>query len=169
MKAPYDLYENGFEYIRLENLKLGNLPKKLKVADDELVLKPEFHISLVWVGRLSEMVDAQNKEKIQDEMIKAFDQFTEEYLLRNYEFTEELRLVKKGNQKTIIAMAEVPNLDIFFEGLRQKYEVEFPLQPTHITLYTLPTDKIGIGILSHNELEKYSEPIDIPGIKKLLY
>lgn len=165
MREPYDFYENGFGYIRLENLKFSGLPEKIVVDGDELVVKAEFHISLVWAGRLSGMIDEKNKDKIKNEMIEEFEKFTENNSLENYELTGELRLVKKADRKTIIAMAKVPNLDIFFEKLSQKYGVELPVQPTHITLYTLPSDKIGIGILSNEELQRISRIIGIPDIK----
>lgn len=165
MKLPYDLYEKGFGYIRLENLELGELPKDLAVDGDELVLKPEFHISLVWAGRLAEMIDIQNKDKIKIEIIQEFEKFTKEKSLVDYELTGELRLVEKGSQKTIIAMAKVMNLEAFFMRLNQKYGSKLPLQPAHITLYTLPTDKIGIGILSDEELQRISKVIEIPDIK----
>lgn len=165
MKLPYDLYEKGFGYIRLENLELGELPKKLTVDGDELVLKPEFHISLVWAGRLAEMIDIQNKDKIKIEIIQEFEKFTKEKSLVDYELTGELRLVEKGSQKTVIAMAKVMNLEAFFMRLNQKYGSKLPLQPAHITLYTLPTDKIGIGILSDEELQRISKVIEIPDIK----
>lgn len=168
MQLPYDFYENGFGYIRLENLSLGKLPQKLEINGDELVLKPEFHISLVWAGRLSEIIDVQNKDKIKNEIIREFEKYTEEKSLADYKLTGELRLVEKDSQKTVIAMAKVANLEAFFMKLNQKYNTKLPLQPAHITLYTLPTDKIGIGILSEEELQKYSSTIDIPEIKSTL-
>jgi hypothetical protein len=165
IKAPYDFYENGFGYIRLENLTLGNLPKKLKIDGDELVIKPEFHISLVWAGKLSEMIDKHSQEKIKNEIINKFNKFTDENSLQKYKLTNELRLVKRGSQKTIIIMANVPNLERFFKKLSHEYGVELPLQPTHVTLYTLPADKVGIGILSTEELQRISSIIEIPDIK----
>lgn len=168
MRSAYGLNQYGGGYLQLVDLNLGKLPQRITVEDDEMTIKNEFHISLVWASRLSEMVDKQNKDKIKAEMIEDFEKFTEEYSLEDYELAKELRLVKKGNQKTIIAMAEVPNLDIFFKKLSQKYGVKLPLQPTHITLYTLPTDKIGIGILSNEELQKYSKPIDVPSLRELI-
>ncbi len=168
MKAPYNLYENGFGYIRLENLKLAKLPKTLLIENDEMIIKNEFHISLVWIGRLSAMVDQQNKDKIKKEMIEEFEKFTRQHSLSEYKLTKELRLVKKGDQKTIIAMAKLPNIDHFFKVLSKRYGLKLPIQPTHITLYTLPEDKIGIGILSEIELNKWSEPIQIPELQILL-
>ncbi|HEX5797038.1 MAG TPA: hypothetical protein VFX86_01460 [Candidatus Saccharimonadales bacterium] len=169
MKAPFDFYENGFGYIRLENLKLNEeLPDTITVESDEMVKKPEFHISLVWVGRLAGMINEDDQEVISVEMIKEFEKFIKKYSLTDYKLTRELRLVRKGEQKTVIAMVSMPNLDIFFEKLSKKYDVNLPVQPTHITLYTLPTDKIGIGILSFGELDTYSEPINITELQSLL-
>ena len=168
MKSTYGLNTYGDGYLQLINLKLGELPKTIEVEGDKMIIKNEFHISLVWIGRLSKMVDERNKDKIKLEMIEEFERFTENNSLIDYKLTGELRLVKKDGLKTVIAMAEVPNLNIFLEKLSEKYGVKLPVQPTHITLYTLPEDKIGIGILSEEELQKYSTEIDIPEFQKLL-
>lgn len=168
MNLPYDYFENGYGYIRLENLQLEPLPDRLKMDGSELVIKPEFHISLVWVGRLKDMVNEPDKEKVKREMIGEFEEFVKEYPLDDYELTKELRLVRFEDRKSVIAMAEVPNIDRFFERLSRKYDVNLPFQPTHITLYTLPTDKIGIGLLSYGELDAYTEPIDLPEIQAAL-
>jgi hypothetical protein len=168
MKWPHDYFENGYGYIRLEDLNLGDLPRSIKVDGSELVIKPEFHISLVWVGRLKEMVNDPDKEKVKKEMIEEFEEFTKDQPLTDFVLTKELRLVRKEDRKSIIAMAEVPGIDAFFERLSRKYDVNLAVQPTHITLYTLPTDKIGIGILSYGELDAYSEPIDLPDLQGIL-
>lgn len=168
MKWPYNYFENGYGYIRLEDLKLGKLPNTIKVDGSELVVKLEFHISLVWVGKLKEMVGEPDKEKVKQEMVREFEEFIKEYPLDDYTFTKELRLVRFEGRKSVIAMAEVPNIDRFFERLSRKYDTNLPVQPTHITLYTLPTDKIGIGLLSYGELNSYSEPIDLPEIQDIL-
>lgn len=166
---PYGLYENGFGYIRLEDLKLSNdFPDSIIIENDRMVKKSEFHISLVWVGRLSEMIDAANKDKIKEDMIEEFEKFSEFNSFEDYELTGELRLLKKSGLKTVIAMAKVPNLEKFFNKLSNKYGVKLPAQPTHITLYTLPADKIGIGILSEEELQEISEPVNIPKLQRLL-
>jgi hypothetical protein len=168
MKSAYKLTEYGDGYITLVDLNPGELPEKIKVGKDTLLRKEEFHISLVWIGRLSEMVDKRKKKKIKEEMIKEFEKFTKEHSLEDYILTKELRLVKQGGQKTVIVMANMPNIDLFFENLSRKYGVNLPVQPTHITLYTSPSDRIGIGILSYGELSAISEPIDIPELRELL-
>jgi hypothetical protein len=168
MKWPHDYFENGYGYIRLEDLKLGELPKSITVDGSELVIKPEFHISLVWVGSLKEMVNEPDKEKVKKEMIEEFEDFTKQNTMTDFVLTKELRLVRKEDRKSVIAMAEVPGIDAFFERLSRKYDVNLPVQPTHITLYTLPTDKIGIGILSYGELDAYTETIDLPNLQSIL-
>ena len=57
-------------------------------------------------------------------------------------------------------MTSLPGLEKFFAELQEKYGVKLPLQPTHITLYTLQPEA-GIGILSPHELERDSEVVDV--------
>jgi hypothetical protein len=75
--------------------------------------------------------------------------------------------VQRDEQKTLILMVEVPRLIDFFNQLERKYHKSLPLQPTHITLYTLPPDVIGIGILSQEELKRDSRPVPIPDFSSL--
>jgi hypothetical protein len=167
MKGPYKGYDIG--YIYLADLELGQLPEKIEVDGDTLLIKSEFHISLVCLKRLAPMIDEQNSQKITAEIIEAFENFTRKHPLTNYELLkDEMRLVKRDAQKTVIVMVKVPGLDMFFDKLRQKYKVDLPTQPTHITLYTLPPDTIGIGIVSDEMLQKQSVPIDLPELEKLL-
>lgn len=164
--SPYAGYDIHYMYLR--DLDLGELPTSIEVDGHTLILKSEFHISLVCAVRLAPLINKRGSDKVAAEIIEAFDGFVKEQPLTDYELSGELRLVKRDEKKTVIVMAKVPNLDKFFDSLRRKYNVDLPTQPTHITLYTLPPDNIGIGILSDEELRRDSIPVKIPELEKLL-
>jgi hypothetical protein len=65
-------------------------------------------------------------------------------------------------------MAEVPNLDKFFEKLRDKFHKDIPLQPTHLTLYVNRPER-GIGLLSDDELKRDTEPIEIVELENIKF
>lgn len=165
-QSPYAGYDINYTYLR--DLDLGELPASIEVDGDTLLLKSEFHISLVCAVRLAPLIDKQGSDKVAAEIIEAFNEFVQGQPLTDYEVSGELRLVKRDEKKTVIVMVKVPNLDKLFDDLRQKYNVDLPIQPTHITLYTLPPDNIGIGILSDEELQRDSVSIDLPQLKSLL-
>lgn len=165
MKKPYSVY-GGF-YIQLPDLEFDNLPEKIEIYGEKLVKKTEFHISLVWVNRLAELIDRNNMENIEAEIFEAFENFIKENSLSEFKITEQLRFVEKESLKTLITMVKVENIERFFNTLSNKYKINLPIQPTHITLYTLP-EQPGIGIFSEEELKEYSKPVKVPELNGLL-
>jgi hypothetical protein len=147
---------------------VGDIPRNLEVEDEKFIVKPEFHITLVAVRYIAEIIDKDNAEKLQLEIVGEFYKFTEKFPLTEYEILNDIRLVTAGENKTIVAMVNVKDIEKFFEILEKKYGKTLPKQPTHITLYTLPTDTIGIPIFSHEDLQKISKPIIIPEIQSLV-
>lgn len=65
-------------------------------------------------------------------------------------------------------MAALKGIDGLFDMLSQRHGVKIPVQPTHITLYTLPTETFGIPINSYERLEEISRPVDLPAIREVL-
>ena len=162
----YNNYENKF--IQLADLKLENLPESIEFEGDLFIIKSEFHITLLSVENAAKIIDASNFEILKLEIVNDFHNFVKETPLVDYELLEELRLVNVEGNKTIIVMTKLHGIENLFNTLSQKYGAEIPVQPTHITLYTLPPDTFGIPINSYEELEKISKPIEIPKLKTLL-
>ncbi len=57
-------------------------------------------------------------------------------------------------------------MEEFFDALEAAYEVSFPLQPAHITIYTLQPDN-GIGIFTEQELEDESFQVKLPELNHI--
>ena len=167
MTGEYSNYQDRF--ITLANLNLPELPKILEVSGDKLVIKPEFHIALLAVERVAEIINKASADMLRQEIVAEFDKFVKDRPLTDYELLPgDLRLVRVNGNKTIVVMAEMPRIQELFDTLGKKYKTELPAQPTHITLYTLPDDTFGIPIFSYDDLEKISQPIELPEIRELL-
>jgi hypothetical protein len=151
-------HNNG--YIALVNIELGDLPQKLSVGEHELVLKSEFHISLVCTKKIAVLIDPTRVDEIRAEIVESFKQFIQTTPLTDYEITNEFRLVKRDERVTLVVLVAVPGIEDFFAKLEEKYDKKIPVQVTHITLYTLQPE-VGIGILSLEELERDSEPVNV--------
>jgi hypothetical protein len=151
-------HNNG--YIALVNIELGDLPQKLSIGEYELVLKSEFHISLVCTKKIAVLIDPTRVDEIRAEIVESFKQFIQTTPLTDYEITNEFRLVKRDERVTLVVLAVVPGLENFFTELEERYGENIPVQVTHITLYTLQPEA-GIGIFSLEELERDSKPVDI--------
>ncbi len=166
MSDKYKNYDN--KNITLANLKIVGLPDSLEIGEDKFVVKSEFHITLLGVKSIADSIDSNGTEKLQQEIVDEFYNFVSETPLTEYKLSDELRLVNVKGNKTVVVLASVRGIEKLFKRLSEKYGVQPPVQPTHITLYTLPTDTIGIPISSYDELKEISEPIELPGIQKLL-
>lgn len=159
MKNVYLNYKNQF--ITLADLRVGNIPESLEFEGEKFIVKSEFHITLLAVKQIAEIIDQHNIEKLQSEIVQDFYAFVEEFPLTKYELLDDVRQVIVGDNKTIIVMAKLKGIEKLFEMLEKKYQKQLPVQPTHITLYTLPTDTFGIPILSYKELSEVSDSTDI--------
>lgn len=159
MITKYHNFDNG--YIGLVNLTLKNLPKTIEVKGHTLLLKDEHHISMMCVKRVAPFTNLSNQEAVQLQIVEDFKQFIKKYALTEFTLLPEFRFVEREEKKTVIVMVEVPHLEEFFNEIRLKYDTQHvPLQPTHITLYTLQPNA-GIGIFSEEELQD-SEPVILP-------
>ncbi|MDB5164066.1 MAG: hypothetical protein JWS12_684 [Candidatus Saccharibacteria bacterium] len=153
-------YQYGNGYIVLKDLVLAGLPQKIALLGHEFFPKSEFHISLVCVYKLAALIDPNNKPLIENQIVAEFTQFVQQHPLSTYTLTPNFRHVQRGEKQTLIVMATVAGLEDFFKTLSQKYGVELPLQPAHITLYSIKP-VTGIGILSPEELARDSHQVKI--------
>ncbi len=155
-------YEYGF--ITLSDIELSGLPEKLEIEGKTLIIKHEFHISLISPTEIAKLIDSSNIQNLEAEIISEFKTFEAEYDLSRYNPTNSFRLAKKEELMTVLQLVDVPNLSKFFDTLKAKYRVEIPLQPTHITLYTLQPNG-GIGMISKEQLNTYSKEVSLPELE----
>lgn len=159
MITDHHNYDNG--YIALVDLELANLPDQITVGNKILLKKSEFHISIMAIKNLAPLLNPDNVEAAAKQLKDDFVEFAKTHDLTQFSLTNEFRHVKRDERETVVAMVKLENLDALFSHLQQKYGIEFPLQPAHITLYTLQAEA-GIGILSYAELERDSVQIQLP-------
>lgn len=148
-------------YISLVNINLSRLPETIDIGRYTLLRKNEFHISLLCLKQLDEILDPDTVEAKKEVIKKTFLDFEKTHHLIDFELSGEYRLVKRGDRVTIVAMATVKYLEELFNEIRARTNLDFPTQPAHITIYTLQPEA-GIGLTSQEQVEKESEKIDIP-------
>jgi hypothetical protein len=166
MKYPYTLDKNSS--ILLCDVAISQLPDKIIFEGQELFVKDEFHITLAGATQLAKIISPDDESFVLDQIIHEFDEFIAETSLEEYKISNNFRFAEKDDRKTIIVMAEVPNIGKLFNRLEQKFSRDLPRQQTHVTLYRYPQDFIGIAIPSVEALENFSRPIEFPLLKELL-
>lgn len=162
MITPHHKHNNGYIYLVIKDFVA--LPDEVTVGQKTLYKKSEFHVSLMALKNLLPLINTVNTDVDEADLVQAFLDYQSSTDLSAFTPTQELRYVKRGERETVVAMVDVPNIDSLFQRLREKYNVDIPTQPTHITLYTLQPET-GIGILSQEELERDSCSIELPEIQ----
>lgn len=157
-------YDNG--YISLVNIELENAPDKTTVNGNELLKKSEFHVSIMAIKNLAPLLDPDNVGQASELLKQDFLDFTSTNDLTSFTLTGEYRLVTRDERVTVVAMVDLKGVEGLFQYLRQKHNIDFPTQPTHITLYTLQPEA-GIGILSQEQLETDSILVRVPELASL--
>jgi hypothetical protein len=160
LQPPYGYYDG---YIHLAGVRFKGLPEVININDFRLRLKSELHISLICVKRIVPMINEERTDELQAEILEAFQSFITKTPLDTFKPSKVFRLVERDERKTVVMMVEVPHLKEFFEMLSSKYDKRLPVQPTHITLYTLQHEA-GIGILTTEELERDSVQVEVEGL-----
>lgn len=145
-------------YTVLGNIKLKNLPKAIKVGSHSLVKKNELHITLVGAKALEYFPDDVDAA---EEIKQAVTDFAKEHDLTQFELLDDYRLVKRGDRVTLAVMVILNNMDRLYEYLNERFDLELPIQPGHITLYSLDPE-VGISINSYEQLEAETQKVDVP-------
>lgn len=159
MKKISEWHEYIAGYIVLANLQLDNLPEAITVDGTHYVKKSEFHVTLVCVKRIVEMLGAG--EDRAEEITELFKQFITTAPINKFNLLPEFRLVQRDERKTIVVMVHVENLKNFFDLLRKKYELDVPYQPAHVTIYSLQPE-VGISLSSEEDVRRDTKVAEIP-------
>ncbi len=98
---------------------------------------------------------------IEDEILSLFCAYAKDHEILFVRYTGEFRFAETMDRKTIVTLCEISNLDAFFAYAEQELKISIPLQPTHVTLYTLQPE-MGIGLNSEEEMQQKTQPIEVP-------
>ncbi|HSX28113.1 MAG TPA: peptide deformylase [Candidatus Saccharimonadales bacterium] len=158
VKTPYIKYHGS---VLLQDVTVLAIPETITVEGYTLHRKKEFHITLTNREKLAASIDPSRVAEIAKELEEEFKAYHAAHPVVEYELENTFYFVQSDSRKSVIAMAKVPALKGFFTRVRQKYGVNVPEQPTHVTLYTLLPDTVGIGLRSLQELHQLSTKIQL--------
>ena len=141
-------------------VQLYGLPEYVCVGDMTLLRKSAFHVSLICTGKICEK-EGMPAPQFHENILKDFEKFIKTKPVAFTRFTNEFRLVSEGEKRTIIAMCEVSNLNLFFDAVDEKYNLQLEYPPLHVTLYTLQPD-VGIFVTDKADIENLTTVIPSP-------
>ncbi|MGE5309705.1 MAG: hypothetical protein ACM3JF_01335 [Sphaerimonospora mesophila] len=142
------------------------MPDKIVVNNYELLRKSEFHISIMAIKHLAPILNPNNIASASEQLKQDFIDFAATNDLITFTLTGQYRLVAHNERVTVVAMVNLQGVEELFHYLRQKHAIDLPIQPTHITLYTLQPET-AIGILSEQQLEDNSVLVTLPELAGL--
>ncbi|MEX0881748.1 MAG: hypothetical protein WDZ34_02650 [Candidatus Saccharimonadales bacterium] len=153
-------------YIVYSDIKLAGLPESIHLGGEKLLKKNEFHITIINTEEIAKLIDPGNSQRTKTEIITQCQGFIEKNKLNKFKLLDQFRAVQKDVRKTIVVMCEFPDGEEFFAHLNKKYKKSLPIQPFHVTLYSLDPD-VGIGIASNDQLDEISRAVIIPELANI--
>jgi hypothetical protein len=103
--------------------------------------------------------------EIEKKILKVTSDFMRDHSFLLLGYRNEFRIAHRASDErtSLIIMADISGLDIFYEKLRNDLGIEIDNQPTHCTLYTGGLDD-GIGINNVSDLSEMTKILtdDIP-------
>lgn len=70
----------------------------------------------------------------------------------------DVRLLKEGTNRSVIIMSNILGIEEFYSGLRKELEVDIPIPPLYVTLYTVQEQR-PIDVASIEEMERSREKL----------
>lgn len=141
---------------------LPGLPETVNIEGYTLKRRPEFHVSLVCTGQIRER-HAVNNTDFTKWVVKDFCSYVERHAIVFVRFTGEFRFVSRGGEKSLVAMADVANVEGFFDYMNEVYSLAMEYPPTHVTLYTLDGEP-GIFLIDSNDIKERTKVVPNPGL-----
>jgi hypothetical protein len=151
---PYS-YDKGYIHLPVKN-SFTSLPETITFSGKEFHRKDSFHISLVCVKEIAPQIAIAkgiSETDAEEKVLSLFAEYTIKHPISMGAWQKEFRLAKKEENETIVIRCSVLNLEGFFKMMNEILDMFIPVQPTHVTLYSLIPGK-GIGITSDKAMEQ---------------
>ncbi|MBI4079905.1 hypothetical protein HY414_01580 [Candidatus Kaiserbacteria bacterium] len=165
VRAPY---EGHYKENKLASIVLpidpdlfGALSEVMHWGGVDFSKKEELHVTLIRVQHASEL-----SGRSPEEIASFFNSFVEDNPIILGSLLNDLRQATEGGNKTILVRCTAQNLDELFAALNRTFGIAVPVQPAHITLYSVEHNK-GIHVNSDAKMESL-EHVDLPEFDEAL-
>ena len=141
------------------------LPRQLELLGEHWVRKAEFHLTALHVETVVRRVQAQrggSESQARADVHAALVPMTRTDEVSEVRLRQELRVVRARGERTIVVMADAPGVEHLHARLAAALGVELDPPPAHVTIYTGPDARGGIGLHTQLDLRELSEPLPPP-------
>jgi hypothetical protein len=159
LKPPYELVNGSYFFYDLD---LPGLPAKAVLGGREFELNSLLHVSLItnlrrFVPQLVAKLDAEEDEALLL-LVDSATALIAEIQPKLIGYRSDLRVAKRGDDETIVIMVDVSGLDELQHRLGDKFGLDIPSRPAHVTLYLLPGSQ-PVPIRDQQQLQEYTRPL----------
>ena len=163
----YAYHKAGYLWRVLPTKEFAELPETVGVEGLSLTKKNEFHVTVANVREIARTIGGSDEEiqSREQDLLTLFSTYAATHAVDLVHFRDDLRFAKKDDRTSIAARCEVTNLEGFFSEIAERYGYRAPLQPAHVSLYTLTGGAVGIN--SDEEMEAYTK-VELPEVQKAL-
>ncbi len=166
IREPYQ-YVQTYIGLPVDATVFAAFPQTISWQGEKLLKKDDFHVTIC------KGADIFTKARIEHiigekKLFELFNVFIESCPIRLLSFSDDFRFVQDDarGRKAIVVRCQMSNLNELFFKLNHEFEIEMPIQPAHVTLYTLQKN-IGIHIPSEEAMAVLLI-VDIPELKTAL-
>jgi hypothetical protein len=146
---PASLYPQARASVLIP-LAIFGLPEEIAALGETWALKAEFHVTAAHTPWLAERAGVSS-----DHAWDALSAALEGRRAGPVRVGDELRLVRSGEERTLVVMVRVDGLRDLYAELSGRLGAALAPPPTHITLYTRPGGE-GIGLHDETDLRDLS-------------
>ena len=141
-------------------LSFKNMPQSIEVNGDKLFIRNAFHVSLVCIGKIVEKYNIQIPDFV-NKVVADFCDFVQDNPIELTCYRDEFRFAQEKEQGSVVVMCDISNLNMFYNSLNKKYNLNIEFPPTHVTLYTLKPGK-GVFLIDSSDIKDLTKTIPNP-------
>ncbi|HEY0964467.1 MAG TPA: hypothetical protein VGE31_01585 [Candidatus Paceibacterota bacterium] len=164
----FSYHPEGYLWYVLHAEKFADLPNEVIIDGTKFTLKSEFHVTVVHARAIAREISACNQIsvlEIENELQELFAEYVTEHEISFIRFEDDLRLAVSAERTSIAARCDVDGIQSFFDLVNERYGLQAPIQPAHVSLYTATGAAVGID--SQEQMESYAR-LTLPEVQKVL-
>ena len=163
-RPPYQLV-NTYIGLSLPAMMFADFPESVEWASNTFKKKSEFH-STICKGEEVFTTASLEQQTGEPKLLALFNSLVEQAPILLESFLDDFRFAQEEEKKSIVVRCKLSNLGTFFDELNATFKINIPMQPAHVTLYTLE-GKPGIHINSDEKMESL-ERVRLPELEAAL-
>lgn len=153
-QAPYE-YKSGYIGLSVEASVFGAFPETIEWGGNVLTKRDNFHMTICCVNNPERddcavaLAERRGIERsvAEDRVLRLFNSFVARQPIDLVSYSDDFRFAvdERRGRKSVVIRCVARGVEEFFIELNRDLGIDMPIQPVHVTLYTLEKN-LGIHI-----------------------